>query len=368
MMTLATLTALLLGGCGDKDGGDDTGPHDGGTADGGTTDGGTADGGTTDGGTPDGGTTDGGTTDGGTTDGGTTDCGVDIVSITPVDAETEVDPGVVVTAVLSAEDPTATLSLSDAKGAAVPGLMQVHGAGLTFTPDAELAEGSAYTTHLAWCDGSASTSFLTRTWPDPLGWDPTGSTWAIDVETVDWREPKGVADLVLAGSTPDLLIHVTGYGPGLDMRWAWSDHDVTAQDTCIATVDPPTMEMASLPDFTAGPEDGILLAVGQPALVKDMVITGLFEGEGEPLRALRIEGEADMRDWSAVLADLVGVSDPDEVCAIMVSFGVLCAPCAGDGESYCVRIEGASTSATPVSIPVVERTESVIAHDPECGG
>ncbi|MCK6504771.1 Ig-like domain-containing protein [Myxococcota bacterium] len=356
MTTTVLFSVVLALACGDKDQ-DDTGP----VGDGGGTgvDGGTDGGGATDGG---GTTADGG----GTADGGTTECTASFVGITPADGELYAALDTVVEVVLSEPDPTAVLVLTDEVGTPVAGTLDVSDATISFTPSAPLLADLDYTVQFTWCLGQVETSFGTYAESDPLGWDPRGVVWALDVEEMDWLQPERVGGLLLGATNADMLITVDTYDSQWGMFWGWSTYDVTSQDECIATTAPEPIGVETLPDFTMGPVDGTFNVGGVPARMLDMVLSGRVGAELAPLQSIRLTGTADLRMWREVF-ELVGLEGPDEVCELLQGAGDPCIAC-DDGALYCVPIEGTATSASRVTLSIVPRTSEEIAHDPECTG
>ena len=39
-----------------------------------------------------------------------------------------------------------------------------------------------------------------------------------------------------------------------------------------------------------------------------------------------------------MLEGVLGTNDPDQICALLASFGVSCGSCQSDGESYCMPV------------------------------
>ena len=307
---------------------------------------------------------DGGGSDGGGSDGGTADCEATVVGITPADGDlyAALDTSVVVE--LTEPDPTAVVTLVDGTGAAVVGSQVMDDEVVTFTPAAPLESDAEYTVQVSWCLGEVESSFSTYTWSDPLGWDPRGLVWALDLESMEWEAPAGAGDLLLGESAPDMLIAVDAYYHRLGMLWGWSTYDGVEQDECVATTSPELVSLEGLPEFTMGPVDGTFDVWGLPLLVHDLVLTGRFGVEMEPLRALRLRAVADMREWGAV-GEVLGVKDPGELCKLVGSFGDYCMACA-DGALYCVPIDGTATRASQVDSSIVARSAEEIAHDADC--
>jgi hypothetical protein len=67
-----------------------------------------------------------------------------------------------------------------------------------------------------------------------------------------------------------------------------------------------------------------------------------------------------------LLEDLLGVSDPDEVCDLMRGFGVECGACSADGEPYCIDIEIQDITAQGYTGALEEITSADVDDNPDC--
>ena len=69
----------------------------------------------------------------------------------------------------------------------------VDGDTITFTPDAPLTSGGAYTATVDYCAGPATFDFTVSSLGAPLSADITGKTYAVDLASGNFVEPAGLA-------------------------------------------------------------------------------------------------------------------------------------------------------------------------------
>ena len=77
-------------------------------------------------------------------------------------------------------------------------------------------------------------------------------------------------------------------------------------------------------------------------------------------------GAVDARFFAPELEDLLGVSDPDEVCALMAGFGESCDACSSDGEAYCIDFDVRDLSAESLATSLETVTAADIAANADC--
>jgi hypothetical protein len=70
-----------------------------------------------------------------------------------------------------------------------------------------------------------------------------------------------------------------------------------------------------------------------------MQLRGTFTADGSSLGGGRMRGEVDLRSAGAAPEHWLGLTDPDDACALLIGFGSVCDPCSTDGRSYCLVIE-----------------------------
>ncbi len=308
--------------------------------------------------------------DGGAGDGGTVPCDEIVFSLSnPIDGSSThfyLDP---VEFGLSAPDASATIAVADGAGAAVAGSTTISEDGLTvsFAADGGLAPSTAYTATLSICDGAGggSGSFTTSSLGAEVTADLTGNTYVVDLSTARFVQPAGVADLLLGSLENNILVGVTSVdGSTLNMIGAIDDGAGGGQDFCTPSIPFPPATYDN-PSFQVGPADTDLNVAGLSITINGLLIRGAFAADGSYFGGGRLEGQLDARTLAPLLGDLLGVTDPDEVCGLLVGFGVTCAACASDGAAYCVDVLADQITATAQGASLVCVDESD-CH-PECG-
>lgn len=313
-----------------------------------------------------------GTADGGdgAGDGGPVDCGEITFSMSnPVDGSSThfyLDP---VEFGLSAADASASIAVADAAGTAVAGSSSISEDGLTvsFVADGGLAPSTSYTATLSICDGSGggSGSFTTSSLGAEVTADLTGKTYVVDLGTARFVQPAGVADLLLGSLENNILVGVTSVdGATLNMIGAIDDGAGGGQDFCTPSIPFPPASYDN-PSFQVGPADTDLNVAGLSITINGLLIRGAFSSDGSYFGGGRLEGQLDARTLAPLLGDLLGVTDPDEVCALLIGFGVTCGACGSDGAAYCVDVLADQITATAQGASLVCVDESD-CH-PECG-
>ena len=315
--------------------------------------------------------TDSGSTDGGGdaadgADGGGCDVSFTLSNPAP-DSTTHfyLDP---IEVTLSVADASATLSVADAAGAAVSGTTSFSADGLTaiFKPDAGLAPSTAYTVNISVCDGAqkSSVGFTTSALGAPVTADLTGTTYVVNLGEARFVQPAGVADLLLGALENNILVGVkSATDTSIEMIGALDDAGSGAQDFCTPSIPFPAATFSN-PAFMVGPADTTLDVAGVSITINGLSISGAFAPDGSYFGGGRLEGQLDARALAPLLGDLLGVTDPDEVCGLLIGFGVTCGACSSDGANYCVDVLADQITATAQGAPLVCVDESE-CH-PEC--
>lgn len=312
----------------------------------------------------------GGTGDGGVGDGGTGACEVEVDSNFPADGTTDAYYRTTIEFELSDPDPTGTptITVADASGAAVAGTSTLNEDGdvVIFTPDAPLAASTSYTATLDYCGGTPSISFTTSSLGGDLTADLVGKTYVVDLNGADFVEPAGVADLLLGQLENSILLGVQSTSPDLQMLGAISVDGGTDQDMCTETIPFPAADFASSPYFEIGPEDTSITVAGFTVEILQLEVSGTFAADGSYFGGGTLRGELDARLLAPLVGDLLGTTDPDEICGVVAGFGVACETCSSDGEPYCLGVYVRDITATEQGTTLVERSTKEISVDPEC--
>lgn len=311
------------------------------------------------------------TGDGGTGDGGTTgSCEVEVDSTFPADGETSAYYRTTIEFELSDPDPTGTpsVTVADAAGTAVAGSSALNEDGdvVIFTPDSPLSASTSYTATLDYCAGNPAISFTTGSLGGALTADLVGNAYVIDLDGADFVEPAGVADLLLGQLENSILLGVQATSPDLEMIGAISVDGATDQDMCNESIPFPSADFSQSPYFEMGPADTIISAAGFDIEILNLSITGTFAADGTYFGGGTLAGELDARLLAPLLGDLLGTKDPDDICGVLVGFGVACEECSSDDQPYCLGIYVRDITATQLSGSLAEVTTADIAANPDC--
>ena len=266
---------------------------------------------------------------------------------------------------LSAPTGDEFMGLRDAAGAVVEGVSAHHDWSLSFTPNAPLDPDSAYTADVTTCDGTISYDFRTSGLGTALdNCSATAQAFQLDLRNARFVEPAGVAELLLGqvDSVPLIALTRASDEEGSLLLGAVAD---SAQDRCQPTN---TLYGAwTNPHFAAGPEDVTFSVSEVDFPVAGFSVSADIQSDCSGLGGGVLAGVLDARDVGPLLGDLLGITDPDEVCTTLSGFGAPCGPC-GDGEMYCVELLVEQVFGTALSVPVSTRSVSQVLADAECGG
>jgi hypothetical protein len=224
----------------------------------------------------------------------------------------------------------------------VTGTTVLAGDGLTatFTPDAPLAESTAYQATASACDSQLASSFETAGESvDPT--DLTGKTYGILFGNLTFTEPpQTVINLAesLAGldTTFFLLVGVQDYDAANNSLIAAAatgyPYGVTIEPDCAAALGDIVADFSQNPTFQFGPTD---LAVPYGAYdtlnIESLDLQGTFSTDGAEIQNVLVTGRLDLRP--------TGVG-----CSVAAALGATCAPCA-DGVPECLVVDASATRA-----------------------
>ena len=273
-------------------------------------------------------------------------CGVTIDSTYPVSDAADMYYRGTVAVELSDEDATATLSLNDSGGAAVDGAATADGDWLYFAPSSSLAPSTGYTAVITYCGSEDpveipfTTSGLGAELSDGAE-SLVGNTYAVDLSSGNFEEPPGVGDLIGSLLENNILIGITGVTDGLAIRGAISEAGNENQDYCTQSLESfPTADFSENPYFEINATEGIELSVsGMDIAIDSLLLSGTFADDGSYFGGAELAGELDARKLAPLLGELVDSTDPDEICGLLMGFGVSCGECSSDGEAYCINLK-----------------------------
>lgn len=322
-----------------------------------------------------------GDTGGGAEDGGGSgddgECSITFTHNNPGDGETEWYYKAALEVELSEADDTTDITVTDAGGAAVDGSVSFSENGLTayFTPSADLAPSTSYTVDVSVCSGggSGSIGFSTSDLGTPLACDLTGDTFRVNLAEARFLKPAGVAALLLDALEDDILVGVQSMGESeLDMLGALSDGLGGGQNLCYPSIPFPPASFDD-PAFEVGPADTTLNVSGIELEISNLSISGAFASDCSYFGGGQLAGELDARVLGPLVGDLLGVTDPDEICGLLVTFGVTCDTCSSDGEPYCADIlvdqivaSNAAITLSCVSLEECHPSCPTSGDNPEC--
>ncbi len=273
-------------------------------------------------------------------DGGEVTCDIVATNAAPGDAPAYYKDDIAWS--ISAADASATVTVTDASGAAVSGTTYADDAGTTiyFDPDDNLTPSTAYTTTISLCDGVGTTShdFTTSEAGTPIDCDLTGLGYRVNLGEANFVEPAALGGLIGSVLEQDILIAVEAQTDSeLAIIGAISESAGSGQDYCEPTIPFPAAAFDN-PSVQIGPADTTISAAGTEVTIRNFELGGDFASDCSAFVGGTLSGELDARDLAPLLADVTGSDDPAVACATLEGFGVTCIPCSSDGEPFCVTI------------------------------
>lgn len=286
-------------------------------------------------------------------------CGVLVGTSPDPDAEGLL-PWATVSAELTVEDPSATLTVRNAEGVAVLGQTvwdsdpTVRASWLRFTPDTNLEPLATYEAEVVWSCGSERWSFVTSG-DGPI--DPAllaEGTWMVDPPSGYVFEPEGAADFIstfLRGTGWRIAVSV-GRGAVLTVEHALVDVETGEQERCLPTT-VLSGDFEQNPAFDVGPFD--LVAAGSvfdvPVGYRGAVFSGVFTSAADIVDA-RIQGVMDLALVPALCDELLGIA---------------CETCPDGVTETCLDLVIRDIPVTfEPGTAIVTRTAAQIAADPDC--
>lgn len=270
-------------------------------------------------------------------------------------------------AALTNGDGTEVMVVKDAAGAEVAGTSASDGSTITFTPSAPLSASTEYSVEITTCAAEpVAYSFSTSTLGTPTdGCDLTGQKFIVDLQNARFLEPAGVAELLLGQLEDDIMLSATSVSDTqIEMIGALGTGGV--QDECTESLNDFPAATYSNPHFELGPQDTPLAVAGLEITINDLFISGDFASDCSGFGGGTLAGQLDARTLAPLLEDLLGISEPDEVCATLTGFGVTCGPCS-DGENYCVDVLVDQLNAEAQAGALVKIETADVEANPECG-
>lgn len=270
-------------------------------------------------------------------------------------------------AALTNGDGSEVMVVKDAAGGEVAGTSASDGATITFTPSAPLTANTEYSVEITTCASEpVAYGFATSSLGTPTdGCDLTGQKFIVDLQNARFLEPAGVAELLLGQLEDDIMLTATAVSASeIEMIGALGQGGV--QDECTESLNDFPAAAYSDPYFELGPQNTPLNVAGIELVINDLFISGDFASDCSGFGGGTLAGQLDARTLAPLLGDLLGITDPDEVCATLTGFGVTCGACSSDGANYCVDVlvDQLNASASPGALEKIETAD--VEANPDC--
>jgi len=233
---------------------------------------------------------------------------------------------------------------------------------VTFTPAAPLDPRTPYTATLSSCLGESSIGFTTSNLGILLEAEVVGRTYLVDLLDGRVVTPEGFGDIVVViVEEPRFLVEVQEADETLVLLGAATDGHKLQQAPCAPTIPFPPADFSQAPYFEVSPVLVQLEVDGVTLSLHEFELSGTFAPDGTWFGGGVIGGELDTRD----LVDLVpDMESPEDLCALVASFGAACEPCTSDGELLCLPVLIDRLEGFEVPVDVVEITDP--SENPDC--
>lgn len=257
---------------------------------------------------------------------------------------------------LSATDPSATISVVDSNGNGIDGSSVVNENIVSFTPTNPLEPSSSYTASLHYCGSTepVAVPFSTSDLGMPLTTEMVDKTYAIHLASGNFVQPEGLGALFTTLFQNYMLLSITDADTELTFLGGLSKDDSFEQDFCFETMDTfPNAKFTEAPYFEIPVGDATLSAAGYSATIFNLYMTGTFASDGSYFGGGTFGGELDARELVDIInATGFSVDTADDICTLITSVNVNCAPCSSDNRPYCVTLEVNRLSAEETSLPL----------------
>ena len=268
-----------------------------------------------------------------------TDCEIGISYLDPGNNTTGVSPTPTLKAWFDSDATLDDIALTlDGPDGDIDGAVElINGAtGASFTPNEELARSTQYTFSVETCTDSAESTFTTVE-GEIDGSILDGRVYDIDLNSVTWNSPNSTTGSLLVGQldTDHILVlveEVNEDAATIELTGAlgWTDPGALEQYPCAYAIEFPVADFSSNPYFQAGPETTTFEAGGYSIPVTDFTVSGSFDGTGDNLQNVSVEGYVDLEGL-----EFSGY----EACDLLALSGDSCIACPDDGEEFCVYLD-----------------------------
>lgn len=302
----------------------------------------------------------------------TTEC-TNSVTPYPENGETQAYFRTSVEAKLQVADPTASLALADAAGAAVAGQSTVTDNKVVFVPTSALSPSTEYTATLTFDCGTTEWSFTTSEVGAAVTGDVTGKVYALDLASGRFVHPEGVGDLIGQFLTTQVLVTVSSIeGTDINMLGAIATEGVTPieQDICTETIPFPAADFSANPFWEIDGTGTITMinVAGYSVGISDLQLSGAFAPDASYIAGARLAGGLDTYPL-ATIVDATCVPDSTDypgcleaVCDLAAVIGG-CEACSDGTGDHCLSLDVDNISAEAITATVVERTVTDLCAD-----
>ena len=166
---------------------------------------------------------------------------------------------------------------------------------------------------------------------EPTDVDLEGKLYAVTAGNLTITEPAGLDAMAEEMLDKDILVYVEDEsGDELTMAVALSGAD-GLQDPCETVREFPAADWSQNPVFDVGPTDIDASFGGEPAQLRDVRMSGVFDKSGFAWRDGTLSAIMDARELQGALGDI-------DVCELVQELGGSCKACS-DGKTFCFALE-----------------------------
>ena len=177
-----------------------------------------------------------------------------------------------------------------------------------------------------------------------------GRVFRIEPDTMTITEPPGLDALKSKAFERDILVYVESESASkLGLSVALAD-DAGEQDPCETVRAFPNADWSENPVFEAGPGEIDASFGGQPATLRHVSFSGVFDADGSRWRDGTLVAQLDGRELDGALGDI-------DVCELVDAMGGACTSC-DDGKKLCFAVAINNITATEADIDFDPRNDN----------
>lgn len=179
----------------------------------------------------------------------------------------------------------------------------------------------------------------------------------MDLAGGTWVSPPGAGAILSSLIDTEIYFHVLdATATTLDARIAFGDGS-GAQELCATTLDIPGGDFTANPHFVVA-EQTALWQCTVALNMSDVEYSGAFRATLDAVEVGRFAAEVEVGQLSALLGG--------DSCKLLATVGFSCTPCTYLQSQDCLEMEVTSMTWSEVAVPIVQRTSSDLANDPNC--